>query len=89
MVDGHPVHRAVKIKEWLEENADHISLFFLPGYSPELNPDEILNQDVKSNALGRRRPHNEIELVENVRGYLRKSTTATSCYQKLFQRKTR
>ena len=71
IVDGHPVHRAIKIREWLENNADHISLFFLPGYSPELNPDEILNQDVKSNAVGKKRPHNQKELLSNVRGYLR------------------
>lgn len=71
IVDGHPVHRAIKIKEWLEKNDDHIRLFFLPGYSPELNPDEILNQDVKSNAVGKKRPHNQKELLSNVRGYLR------------------
>jgi transposase len=71
IVDGHPVHRAKKIKQWVEENADHISLFFLPGYSPELNPDEILNQDVKSNSVGRKRPHNQKQLLANVRGYLR------------------
>lgn len=42
----------------------------IPAYSPELNPDEILNQDVESNAVGRRRAHNQKELMANVRGYL-------------------
>ena len=32
-----------------------MQLHFLPGYSPELNPVELLNQDVKANAAGRRR----------------------------------
>lgn len=71
IVDGHPVHRAKKIAHWVEKNAQHISLFFLPGYSPELNPDEMLNQDVKSNALGRRRPHDQKQLLADIRGYLR------------------
>jgi hypothetical protein len=44
--------------------------FFLPGYSPELNPDELLNQDVKSNALGRQRPRYQGEMMHLVRTYL-------------------
>jgi len=71
IVDGHPVHRSVKIKAWLAAQNHRIRLFFLPGYSPELNPDEVLNQDVKSNAVGRRRARNQPELIRNVRGYLR------------------
>jgi transposase len=70
IVDSHPVHRSIKIKKWLKANKRRIHLFFLPGYSPELNPDEILNQDVKSNAVGRRRAHEQAELIRNVRGYL-------------------
>src|ERR671913_1078540 len=36
--------------------AERIQLHFLPGYSPELNPVELLNHDVKANAAGRRPP---------------------------------
>lgn len=71
IVDGHPVHKARAVKRWLEANAGRLRQFLLPPYSPELNPDEYLNQDVKSNAVGRRRAHNVDELVSNVRGYLR------------------
>lgn len=71
IVDGHPVHRAVAVKQWLARQKGRIRIYFLPGYSPELNPDELLNQDVKSNALGRRRPGNESQLLGDVRGYLR------------------
>jgi len=71
IVDGHPVHHAVKVKHRIEKHANQIRLFFLPGYSPELNPDEMLNQDVKSNAVGRRRARNQPELVANTRSYLR------------------
>lgn len=71
IVDGHPVHRARTVKEWLARHRDEIALFYLPPYSPELNPDELLNQDVKTNALGRRRPTNQDELISDTRSYLR------------------
>ena len=71
IVDGHPVHRARKINNWLKKNDRRIRMFFLPSYSPELNPDEMLNQDVKSNSVGRRRARTQPELISNVRGYLR------------------
>ena len=53
VVDGHPVHKARSVTRWLVEHREQIRVFFLPSYSPELNPDELLKQDVKSNALGR------------------------------------
>ena len=59
------------IQPWLTRNRGRLRLFFLPGYSPELNPDELLNQDVKSNAVGRRPPVDAENLMSNVRGYVR------------------
>jgi transposase len=70
IVDGHPVHRCSEVDEWVSARADRIKLFFLPGYSPELNPDELLNQDAKTNALGRKRPYNLMEMVKNLRSFL-------------------
>jgi hypothetical protein len=67
---GHPAHRALSVSRGLAEHAAHIRIFWLPSYSPELNPDELLNQDVKTNALGRVRPLNLPETMENVRSYL-------------------
>ena len=71
IVDGHPVHRAKLVQAWRAKHLCDIELFYLPGYSPELNPDEMLNNDVKSNALGRRRPATKAEMVADVRSYLR------------------
>jgi transposase len=71
IVDGHPVHHSTRIKDRIEGHAEKIHLVFLPGYSPELNPDKMLNQDVKTNAVGRKRAKNEKELVANTRNYLR------------------
>lgn len=56
IVDGHPVHRARRVTAWVRAHSDAIRLIFLPGYSPDLNPDGFLNHDVKVNAVGRQRP---------------------------------
>lgn len=71
IVDRHPAHKSGETKRWLAKYSDRIQMFFLPGYSPQLNPDEFLNNDVKSNALGRRRPASRQEMTDDVHGYLR------------------
>jgi transposase len=71
ILDGHPVHRSARVRRWVEAHAEQIELEFLPGYSPELNPTELLNQDVKTNTLGRRRPRSQKELIDDTRSYLR------------------
>jgi transposase len=71
IVDGHPAHRARIVRDWVAQNRDLIELHFLPGYAPELNPAEMLNQDVKTNALGRRRPLDITQLKADVRSFLR------------------
>jgi transposase len=45
--DNHTAHHAKLVKQWVAERADRIELHFMPAHSPELNPDEQLNQDVK------------------------------------------
>jgi transposase len=72
IVDGHPVHRAKAVSAWVGRHGERIELHFLPGYSPELNPVELLNHDVKANAAGRRRPRSASELRAELRGYLRR-----------------
>lgn len=72
IIDRHPVHRSKEVAKWLEKHKKRICIFYLPAYSPELNPDELLNQDTKSNAIGRRRARNQKELIKNVRGFLRR-----------------
>jgi len=85
IVDGHPAHRAAAVKRWLVREAARLRMFYLPWYSPKLNPDEMLNQDVKSNAVGRRRPADQREMVANVRGYLRSTQKQPQVVRSLFQ----
>lgn len=82
--DRHPVHRSAAVQQWLHTNRRRIRMFFLPDYSPELNPDEYLNNDVKSNAVGRERPADEFELIEGVRSYLRQTQGRPSIVRNYF-----
>jgi transposase len=49
------VHHSKPVKAWVEERKDKIELFYLPSYSPELNPEERLNADLK-HAIGTQVP---------------------------------
>ena len=71
IVDRHPVHRSEKTQKWIDKHADNVRLIHLPAYSPDLNPDEMLNQDVKSNAVRTKRPPTLQQMMDNVRAYLR------------------
>ena len=53
VVDGHPAHRAKKTKEWVTKTDGRLRLFELPGYSPQLNPDEWVWKSVKADRIGR------------------------------------
>ncbi len=47
VLDNLRVHHSVPVKKWVEKKSDRIALFFLPSYSPDLNPAEYLNCDLK------------------------------------------
>ncbi len=85
IVDGHPVHRSRLAKEYVAAHATDFRLIQLPGYCPELNPDELLNQDVKTNALGKSRPRNRSEMMTAVRRHLHRRQKQPQIIRNLFQ----
>lgn len=87
IVDGHPVHKSRAARRWLAEHDQQIRLFFLPPYSPELNPDELLNNDVKTNAIGRRRPATKDEMIADVRSYLQSTRQRPDIVMNYFHEK--
>jgi len=87
IVDGHPVHRSRLAKAYVARHATWIRLIQLPGYCPELNPDELLNQDVKTNALGKSRPRNRPEMMTAVRRHLYRRQQQPHIIRNLFQEK--
>lgn len=48
VLDNLKVHHARLVQAWLKDNSEHIEVFYLPSYSPELNPDELLNANLKA-----------------------------------------
>ncbi len=53
IVDGHPVHRSRAVREFADSTGGRLRLFFLPPYSPELNPDEWVWKNVKHDRIGK------------------------------------
>ncbi len=48
ILDNLSVHKSKKFIFWVENNADKIEIFYLPKYSPDINPDERFNRDIKT-----------------------------------------
>lgn len=71
ILDNLSVHHSKKVKAWVKENKDKIALYYIPAYSPDLNPDEYLNCDFKANANKERIPRNKEELKENTRSFMK------------------
>jgi transposase len=83
IVDGHPAHKAKAVTRFMETVKDRFRLFFLPPYSPELNPDEGVWNDLKNNAIGRQPLHSREHLHGAVISHLRfiqKSPDRVSSY---------
>jgi transposase len=55
IVDGHPTHKSAMVRRFVETVSTRLRIFFLPPYSPELNPDELVWNDLKNHILGRMR----------------------------------
>ena len=55
--------------QWLEDNKARIERFFLPGYAPDLNPDELLNGDIKR-VIGHARPRDREAMKTATRKWL-------------------
>jgi len=51
--DGHPSHKAKKVQAFADSPHGQLRLFFLPPYSPDLNPDELAWNQVKRHKVGR------------------------------------
>lgn len=54
-VDNPRIHYAKIVRAWAARHRDEVKIFYLPAYSPELNPDELVNGDLKL-GVGQREP---------------------------------
>ena len=51
IVDGHPSHKAKKVRDYIQSLKGRLELYFLPPYAPDLNPDEFVWSYMKTNGL--------------------------------------
>ena len=70
ILDGHPVHRSSLVREFVETTKGKLHLFSLPPYSPEVNPDELVWNNVKGK-IGRSSIKGPDDFQEKVHHHLK------------------
>jgi hypothetical protein len=84
IVDRHPVHRSGAVQQWLAEHKQKIEMFYLPSESPQLNPVEYLNCDVKQ-GVHVHSTHSKLDAVETASDFSSKKVTKVAClYSEVF-----
>ena len=72
ILDNLRVHHSYKARDWLQEHTNQIEVFYLPSYSPELNPDEYLNCDLKAGVHSGTPARSKNQLKAKALSHLRK-----------------
>lgn len=86
IVDGHPSHRAKKTQRFIKDRYNgRFKLYLLPGYSPEMNPDEHVWAWIKSHKVGKQLPSTKRELVSMVRSALASLQRKTAVLKGFFR----
>jgi len=70
ILDNLSVHHSKPVKKWVEEHSNQLELFFLPSYSPEKNPDEYLNCDLKQGLSMKPAPKTQDKLTQNLNEHM-------------------
>lgn len=87
ILDNLRVHHSKKVKGWLQEHNEEIEVYYLPAYSPELNPDEYLNGDLKRHVHSGEPARDKKGLESKARGYMMKIRRKESHISNYFQNK--
>ncbi len=85
IVDGYPAHKSKKAKQFIADQKGKLELFYLPPYSPELNPDELAWNTLKNGIVGRSTVKSKDELKSKVVGGLRKIQKSPEMVRSFFQ----
>jgi transposase len=84
ILDNLRVHHSKIVKQWAEDNKEKIELFYLPSYSPEKNPDEYLNCDLKYGMSEKPAPKNQKQLQDNIENHMNMLTQNSERVKKYF-----
>lgn len=86
ILDNLRVHHSKKVKAWVAERQDLIELFYLPSYSPELNPDEMLNANLKAAVTSKAPNRRKGQLKQAAIGHLRHLQKKPAKVKQFFQK---
>ena len=85
ILDNLRVHHAKPVKAWLAAHTDAIEVFYLPSYSPELNPDEMANADIKQVVTTQAPARTKLQLVKATARHLRSVQRQPERIRKYFE----
>ena len=85
ILDNLRVHHAKPVKAWLADHAEAIEVFYLPSYSPELNPDEMANADIKQAVTKLAPARTKLQLVKATAHHLRSVQRQPERIRKYFE----
>jgi transposase len=85
ILDNLRVHHAKPVKAWLADHAQAIEVFYLPSYSPELNPDEMANADIKQAVTKLAPARTKLQLVKATARHLRSVQRQPERIRKYFE----
>lgn len=85
ILDNLRVHHSKPVKAWLAEHKREIEVFYLPSYSPELNPDEMANADLKQAVTKLAPARTKLQLVKATSKHLRSVQRQPERIRKYFE----
>jgi transposase len=85
ILDNLRVHHSKPVKEWLAKHEEAIAVFYLPSYSPELNPDEMANADIKQAVTKQAPARTKLQLVKAASRHLRSVQKKPERIRRYFQ----
>jgi transposase len=87
IVDGHPVHRSARVKTFVEATEGKLKLFYLPPYSPELNPDEQVWNQLKNHRIGKMVLKSLDDMTDKVHSAMRSIQRSPALIRSFFRHK--
>ena len=86
IVDQHSSHRAKAVQAFVDSTDGRLELFFLPPYSPELNPDELVWNHLKTHGVSKRLLQTPAELKKYVMSHLQSLQKRPACLRGFFRK---
>ena len=85
VVDGLPAHKTKLVKDYVQSIEGRLTLHLLPGYAPDLNPDELVWSHVKRTGVARTPLRKGERLRDKIEAQLAKMKTLPRLVRSFFQ----